>query len=85
VQPAEVVNNVLGIGILPSGGDTKFVLFSHVISSYAVGLPLAALAALVLRWGAVSVFGSRALEELLKSVVLFWRYRTRSWQRKLRT
>jgi MATE family, multidrug efflux pump len=83
VQPAKVVNNVLGIGILPSGGDTRFVLFSHVVSSYAVGLPVAALTALVLRWGAVSVFGARASEEFLKSVVLFWRYRTRSWQRKL--
>jgi putative MATE family efflux protein len=85
VQPAKVVNNVVGIGILPSGGDTKFVLFSHIVSSYAAGLLLAALTALVLRWGAVSVFGSRALEELLKSVILFCRYRTRSSQRKLST
>ena len=85
VQPAKVINSVLGTGILPSGGDTKFVLFSHIITSYAAGLPVAALVALVLRWGAISVFGSRALEELLKSVVLFWRYRTRLWQRKLST
>jgi putative MATE family efflux protein len=85
VQPAKVINSVLGTGILPSGGDTKFVLFSHIITSYAAGLPVAALVALVLRWGAISVFGSRALEELLKSAVLFWRYRTRSWQRKLST
>jgi Na+-driven multidrug efflux pump len=85
VQPAKVINIVLGTGILPGGGDTKFVLFSHIITSYAAGLPVAALVALVLRWGAISVFGSRALEELLKSVVLFWRYRTRSWQRKLST
>jgi putative MATE family efflux protein len=83
VQPAKVINSVLGTGILPSGGDTKYVLFSHVITSYAAGLPVAALVALVSRWGAVGVFGSRALEEVLKSVVLFWRYRSRSWQRKL--
>jgi Na+-driven multidrug efflux pump len=37
VQPAKVVNNVLGTGILPSGGDTKFVLLSHVLSGYAIG------------------------------------------------
>ena len=85
VQPAKLINNVLGTGILPSGGDTKFILFSHVISSCAAGLPAAALTAFVLRWGPLSVFGSRALEELSKSVILFWRYRTRSWQRKLRT
>ena len=85
VQPVKVINHVLGIGILPSGGDTKFVLFSHIISSYGLGLPVAALTALVLRWGAPSVFGSRALEESLKAIVLFSRYRTRSWQRKLVT
>ena len=85
VQPAKAVNNVLGTGTLPSGGDTKFVLFSHVVSSYAVGLPIAASTALLLRWSALSVFASRAIEELLKSVLLFARYRTRAWQRELRT
>jgi putative MATE family efflux protein len=85
VQPAKLVNSVLGTGILPSGGDTKFVLFTHIVSSYAVGLPIAALTALILRWGSFSVFGSRALEEVLKSVLLFLRFRTREWQRELRT
>jgi MATE family, multidrug efflux pump len=85
VQSAKVINNVLGIGILPSGGDTKFVLFSHIVSSYAVCLPLAALMTLLLRWGALSAFGSRALEELLKSAILFARYRTRAWQKELHT
>lgn len=74
-----------GVGILPTGGDTKFVLFSHIVSSYAVGLPIAALTAQVLRWGAFSTFASRALEEVLKSLILFARYRTLAWQRKLKT
>ena len=85
VQPAKAINNVLGTGTLPSGGDTKFVLFSHVVSSYAVGLPIAASTVLLLRWGPLSVFASKALEELLKSGLLFARYRTRVWQRELRT
>jgi len=85
VQPAKALNNVLGTGILPSGGDTKFVLFSHIVSSYAVGLPIAASTALLVRWSALSVFGSRAIEELLKSALLFARYRKRAWQRELRT
>jgi putative MATE family efflux protein len=85
VQPAKAVNNVLGTGTLPSGGDTKFVLFSHVVSSYAVGIPIAVSTALLLRWSALSVFVSRAIEELLKSGLLFARYRTWAWQRKLPT
>jgi Na+-driven multidrug efflux pump len=66
VQWAKVLNSALGTGILPSGGDTKFVLFSHVISSYAIGLPVAALTAIGLRLGTWSVFGSRALEEVVR-------------------
>lgn len=85
VQPAKTVNNVLGIGVLPSGGDTKFVLLSHIVSSYAVGLPIAATTALFLKWSALTAFAARGLEELLKSALLFGRYRTREWQRDLRT
>jgi Na+-driven multidrug efflux pump len=85
VQPAKVVNSILGTGILPSGGDTPFLLLSHIISSYAFGLPVAAVTAIVLRLGALSVFGSRALEEVVKAVLLFFRYRTGSWQRRLTT
>jgi Na+-driven multidrug efflux pump len=85
VQPAKVLNSSLGTGILPSGGDTKFVLLSHVVSSYALGLPLAGLAGIALKVGPWSIFGARGLEEVLKAMMLFRRYRTASWHRKLET
>jgi putative MATE family efflux protein len=85
VQPAKVLNSVIGTGILPTGGDTKFVLFSHVISSYALGLPVAWICGIVARLGAWTVFGSRALEEVVKAVILVLRYRNSSWHRKLET
>jgi putative MATE family efflux protein len=85
VQWAKVLNSALGTGILPSGGDTKFVLFSHVISSYAIGLPVAALTAIGLRLGTWSVFGSRALEEVVKAAILLLRYRSAAWLRSLKT
>jgi putative MATE family efflux protein len=85
VQWAKVVNSILGTGILPSGGDTKFVLLSHIISSYVLALPIAAVTGIVLRLGTWSVFSSRALEEITKAVMLFSRYRTDSWLRRLKT
>lgn len=75
--------SVLGNGILPTGGDTKFVLFSHVTSSYALGLPVAWICGIAAKLGAGTVFGSRALEEVVKAVLLVLRYRTSSWHRKL--
>ena len=82
VQAAKVLNNILGNGILPSGGDTKFVLLTHIISSYAAGLPAAVLLGIVGKLGAQSVFAARALEEGLKVFILLLRYRTPSWYRK---
>jgi len=85
VQPAKVLNSILGTGILPSGGDTKFILLAHVVSSYALGLPLAGLAGIALKVGAWSVFCARGLEELIKAMMLLRRYRSASWHRKLET
>ncbi|MGA8659674.1 MAG: MATE family efflux transporter [Chthoniobacterales bacterium] len=82
VQAAKVLNNILGNGILPSGGDTKFVLLTHIIGSYAAGLPAAVLLGAVAKLGAQSVFAARAFEEALKVFVFVLRYRTSSWYRK---
>ena len=82
VQAAKVLNNILGNGVLPSGGDTKFVLLTHIVTSYAAGLPAAVLLGIVAKLGAQSVFAARALEEVLKTFVFLLRYRTPAWHRK---
>jgi hypothetical protein len=73
VQPAKVLNSVFGNGILPSGGDTKFVLVCHLIGSYLVGLPAAVLLGMFAGFNAWGVFGARAAEELIKVIAFFVR------------
>ena len=82
VQPAKVLNSILGNGILPSGGDTKFVLLGHLVSSYLVGLPVAVWLGLFAGLNARGVFGARALEEIIKVTVFFLRFRTPAWYQK---
>jgi Na+-driven multidrug efflux pump len=82
VQPAKVLNSILGNGILPSGGDTKYILLGHVIGSYAIGVPAAIFSAFVLHFSVWGVFGSRALEEVLKAIFFLGRYRTPAWYKK---
>jgi len=82
VQPAKVLNNILGNGILPSGGDTKFVLVGHLVGSYLVGLPVAVLLGLFAGLNAWGVFGARALEEIIKIITFLLRFRTPAWHRK---
>ena len=76
VQPAKVLNSILGNGILPSGGDTKYILLGHVIGSYGIGVPAAIFSAFFLHFSVWGVFGSRALEEVLKAIFFLRRYRT---------
>ena len=80
LQPAKVLNSVLGNGILPSRGDTKFVLFSHVISSYVVGLPCAMLSGLSLGLNLWGVYGSRGAEEIVKVIFFLARFRSHKWE-----
>ena len=82
VQPAKVVNSILGNGILPSGGDTKYILLGHVIGSYAIGVPAAVFSAFVLHLSVWGVFGSRASEEILKAIFFLRRYTTPAWYKK---
>ena len=82
VQPAKVLNSILGNGILPSGGDTKYILLGHVVGSYAIGVPAAIVSGFVLHLSVWGVFGSRALEEVLKTIFFFMRYRTPAWYKK---
>jgi Na+-driven multidrug efflux pump len=82
VQPAKVLNSILGNGILPSSGDTKYILLGHVIGSYAIGVPAAIFSAFALHLSVWGVFGSRALEEVLKAILFLRRYRTPTWYKK---
>jgi putative MATE family efflux protein len=82
VQPAKVLNSILGNGILPSGGDTKYILLGHVIVSYGIGVPAAIFSGFILHLSVWGVFGSRALEEALKTIFFLLRYRTPAWYKK---
>jgi putative MATE family efflux protein len=82
VQPAKLLNSILGNGILPSGGDTKYILLCHAVGSYGIGVPAAILSGFILRLSVWGVFGSRALEEVLKTVFFLMRYRTPAWYKK---
>jgi putative MATE family efflux protein len=82
VQPAKVLNSILGNGILPSGGDTKYILIGHVIGSYGIGVPAAIFSGFILHLSVWGVFGSRALEEVLKTIFFLLRYRTPAWYKK---
>jgi len=78
-QPVKVSNMVF-FGILSSGGDTRYLLLSDVITVFLVGLPLAYFLAFGLGLGLWGIFLGRLLgEELVRISMFVWRYRSRRW------
>ena len=62
----KVFNTIMIVGILRSGGDTKFALFLEVGSVWLVGVPLAFLAFLVWKLPIYYVVAVVSLEETVK-------------------
>jgi Na+-driven multidrug efflux pump len=52
------------------------------MGSYGIGVPVVLLSAFILRLSVWGVFGSRALEEVLKTIFFLMRCRTPVWYKK---
>ncbi|WP_119394352.1 MATE family efflux transporter [Salinibius halmophilus] len=76
---SKVWNMCCMLGVLRAGGDNNFVLYAEVITMWFVGVPLAALMAFVWQFSLPIVFLATFVEELLKGIAAFWRYRGEKW------
>jgi MATE family, multidrug efflux pump len=80
-QPVRV-SNMTFFGILASGGDTRFLLLSDIVTVCFVGLPLAYFLAFNVGWGLWGIFLGRLLgEELVRISLFVWRYYQGRWCR----
>lgn len=75
----KVFNGINIIGIFRSGGDTKFAMFTEVLSVWLIGVPIVFWGALVLKLPVYIVVVMAHLEEIVKGIVCFKRYRTKKW------
>jgi Na+-driven multidrug efflux pump len=76
-------NMVIFVGILRSGGDTRFGFFLDAGTIWVVGVPLAALGAFVFHLPVYLVYMMIMMDELTKFVVGTWRYLSRRWVHNL--
>lgn len=81
--PFKVVNIVMIIGILRSGGDTKFTMFLDMGGVWAIGVPLAILGGIILKIEIHLVYSMIMIEEIVKSIFAFKRTFSRKWIRNL--
>ena len=72
-------NTILIIGILRSGGDTRFSFFLETGTMWSVGVVFASLGAFVFHLPVYWVYALVMLDEATKFVVCSWRYASRRW------
>ena len=79
----KVVNVLIIIGILRSGGDTKYTMMLDVIGVWVIGVPLAILGGLVLKLDIYIVYGMIMTEEIFKCILGYKRVASKKWLKTL--
>lgn len=74
-----ISNMILVVGVLRSGGDTRFGLFVDTGSVWLVGVPMAMLGAFVLHLPVYWVYLMIMAEEVIKYVCLLVRFFSQRW------
>ncbi len=75
----KVTNMTLIVGILRSGGDTRFSMVLDAGTVWLVGVPIACIGAFVLNLPVYWVYMLIITEELVKLGVGLWRFTSRRW------
>lgn len=67
-------------GPLRAGGDARFVLGTFTVTAWFVRIPVAALCALAIGWGAPGAWVGAAAENTLRGAVIWLRFRSGVWK-----
>ena len=81
--PIKAYNMVLVVGVLRSGGDTRFSIFSELTGVWLIGLPCAFLGALVFHIPIYYLYLFVGLEEAFKLVIGMVRVKSGKWINRL--
>lgn len=77
--PIKCMNFLFIVGILRGGGDTKFNMLIETGSVWFIGVPLAFLSAVVLKWPIYYCIALVNLEEVAKLILCSIRFKSRKW------
>lgn len=81
--PFKTHNFVNIVGVLRSGGDTKYSLFLDFSGVWCIGVPFGVLGGLILKQPVFVVYAMVMSEEVYKSILGFFRYRKGKWIRNI--
>lgn len=78
-----VINLIMVVGVCRNGGDTVFAALIDVLAPWCVGIPMAFLGVVVLKWPIYLVMALVSLEEVVKAVFGIWRLLSGKWLHNL--
>lgn len=76
-------NATVVVGVLRGGGDTTYSMYLEMGAVWLVGVPLAFIGALLLKWPAYLVLALISLEELVKASIALPRVLSKKWIKDL--
>lgn len=82
-MPVRMLNTLIIVAILRSGGDTKAALFLDVSSVWFIGIPMAVLGGLILQLPVYLVYAMIMIEEVYKTILGYIRYRKKKWLKNI--
>jgi Na+-driven multidrug efflux pump len=77
--PVKSFNLHMIVGVLRSGGDTKFSFLTELIGVWSIGVPLAFVTGLVWHLSLPAVYLLVGIEEVFKLVLTGWRMHSGRW------
>ncbi len=78
LQPLQAILFVLA-GSFDGAGDTRWVLYTTIVGMWIFRLPLAYVTGVSLGFGVIAAWLAMAVDVIIRSIVLIYRYRTRAW------
>ena len=79
----KILNVIMTVGILRSGGETKFAFAVDVGTVWFIGVPLAFLGSIYLKLSLHEVVAMLSVEEILKCIVCWLKIRKNDWNQNL--
>lgn len=82
-MPIRMLNTLFIVAILRSGGDNKATLFIDTTSVWLIGIPMAVLGGLILKYPIHIVYAMILIEEIYNLIFGYLRYKKKIWLRNI--
>jgi Na+-driven multidrug efflux pump len=77
--PIKSINMVIIVGVLRSGGDTKYSMFAEMFGVWAIGVPLAFIGVFLLHLNTWQLYLLLGMEEVTKLFLGLYRIKREAW------